>query len=87
MGLLTLCLCYVAFFFGLARCRAENNPHHPATCTPSDHHPGVLGFVAAYLSLAIFLFSLTSVPPKVLKGLAGLVAAGYLGWALSVWVT
>jgi hypothetical protein len=87
LGLVTLCLCYVAFFLGLARCRAENNPHHPATCTPSDNHPGVFGFVAAFLSLAIFLFSLTALPPKVLVVLAGLVIAAYVAWGLSVWVT
>ena len=83
----TLCLCSVAFFFGLAGCRAENEPHHPATCTPSDQHPGALMFVAAFISLAIFLFSLTSLPPRVLKALGGLVTACYVGWALSVAVT
>jgi hypothetical protein len=83
----TLCLCFVGFFFGLAGCRAENDPHHPATCMPSDRHPGVFIFVAASISLAIFLFSLTSLPPRILKVLGGLVAACYVGWALSVAVT
>lgn len=83
----TLCLCFVAFFFGLAGCRAENDPHHPATCTPSDHHPGAFMFVAAFMSLAIFLFSLTSLPPRVFKVVGGLVAACYVGWAVSVALT
>lgn len=83
----TLSLCSVAFFFGLAGCRAENDPHHPATCTPSDDHPGAFMFVAALMSLAIFLFSLTSLPPRVLKLLGGLVAACYVGWAFSIAVT
>ena len=71
----TLCGCSVAFFFGLAGCRAENQTHHPATCTPSDHHPGAFMFVAAFMSLAIFLFSLTSISPRVLKVFGALVAA------------
>lgn len=87
IALATLCLCSVAFFFGLAGCRAENDPHHPATCTPSDSHPGAFMFVAAFLSLAIFLFSLTSLPPRVLKVLGGLVTACYVSWAVSVAVT
>lgn len=37
-------------------------------------------FVAAFMSLAIFLFSLTSLPSTVLN-------ACYVGWALSVAVT
>lgn len=80
----TLCLCTVAFFFGLAGCRAENTSHHPTACTPSDNHPGAFMFVAALMSLAIFLFSLTSLPSRVLKVLGGLVAACYVGWAISV---
>ena len=83
----TLCLSSVAFFIGLAGCRAENDPHHPATCTPSDRYPGAFFFVAAFLSFAIFLFSLTSLPPRVLKVLGGLVTAFYVGWAISVAVT
>lgn len=83
----TLLLCSVAFFFGLAGCRAENQSHHPATCTPSDHHPGAFMFVAAFMSLAIFLFSLTSLPSRVLIALGGLVTACYVGWAFSVGVT
>jgi hypothetical protein len=43
--------------------------------------------VAAFVSLAIFLFSLTAIPPKLLVALAGLVTALYIGWAFSVWVT
>jgi len=41
-------------------------------------------FVAAFVSLAIFLFSLTSIPPKVLKAFGGLVAAAYVGWVIAV---
>jgi hypothetical protein len=85
--LATLSLCSVSLFFVLAGCRAENDPHHPATCTPSDHHPGAFMFVAAFMSLAIFLFSLTHLPPKVLVVLGGLVTAFYVGWAFSVAVT
>jgi len=84
VALATLCLCTVAFFSGLAGCRAENDPHHPTTCTPSDQHPGAFMFVAAFMSLAIFLFSLTSLPPRILKVLGGLVAACYVGWAISI---
>ena len=80
----TLCLCSVAFFFGLETCRAENQPHHPAACTPRDHHPGAFLFVAAFVSLAIFLFGLTSVPPRILKALGGLAAACYVGWLIAV---
>lgn len=83
----TLCLCSIAFFFGLAGCRAENDPHHPAACTPSDRHAGALMFVAAFMSLAIFLFGLTALPPRVIKVLGGLVAACYVGWALAVAMT
>lgn len=43
--------------------------------------------VAAFLSLAIFLFSLTALPRNVLVLLAGLVGALYVGWAFSVRVT
>ena len=84
VGLATLFLCYVAFFFGQTRCDAEHNPHHPATCTLDGNQPTVLMPVAAFLSLAIFLFSLTTLPPKVLVLLAGLVGALYVGWAFSV---
>jgi hypothetical protein len=84
VALATLCVCSVAFFFGLAGCRAENNPHHPAACTPSDHHPGAFMFVAGFVSLGIFLFSLTSVPPRVTKALGGLVAACYVGGVIAV---
>lgn len=87
VALTTLCLCSVAFFFGLSGCRTENDPHHPATCTPSDTHPGAFVFVAAFMSFAIFLFSLTSLPPTVLKVLGVLVTACYVGWAFSVAVT
>lgn len=87
VALATLSLCSVAFFIGLAGCRAENNPHHPATCTPSDDHPGAFMFVAAFMSLAIFLFSLTSVTPRVLKGFGGLVTVLYVAWAVSVAVS
>lgn len=41
-------------------------------------------FVAAYMSLAIFLFSLTCLPPRVLKALGGVVSAVYVGRAVSV---
>jgi len=41
-------------------------------------------FVVAFMSLAIFLFSLTSLPPRILKVLGGLVAACYVGWAISI---
>jgi hypothetical protein len=85
--LATLSLCSAAFFIGLAGCRAENDPHHPATCTPSDGHPGAFMFVAAFMSLAIFLFSLTSLPPRVIKALGGLVTVFYVGWAVSVAVS
>ena len=85
--MVTLSLCSVAFFFGLTGCRAENDPHHPAACTPSDDHPGAFMFVAAFMSLAIFLFSLTALPPRTLKVFGGLVAACYIGWALSVPLT
>ncbi|HEY3550903.1 MAG TPA: hypothetical protein VGK69_07615 [Gaiellaceae bacterium] len=44
-------------------------------------------FVAAFVSLAIFLFSLTSLPPGILKVLGGVVTACYVGWALSIAVT
>jgi hypothetical protein len=44
-------------------------------------------FVAAFMSLAIFLFSLTSLPSTVLKVLGVMVTACYVGWALSVAVT
>ena len=84
VALATLCLCCVAFFFVLAGCRAENDPHHPTACTPSDHHPGASIFVAAFVSLAIFLFSLTSIPPRVLKALGGLIVACYVGWVIAV---
>jgi hypothetical protein len=84
---MTLCLSSVAFFFGLAGCRKENDPHYPATCAPGDHHPDAFMFVAAFFSLAIFLFSLTPLPPRVLKVLGGLVTACYVGWAFSVAVT
>ena len=84
---MTLLVCSVAFLIGLAGCRAENNPHHPATCTPSDDHPGAFMSVAAFMSLAIFLFSLTSFPPKVLKALGGVVTVVYIGWAVSVAVS
>jgi hypothetical protein len=96
VALATLSLCSVAFFIGLAGCRAENKPHHPATCTPSDDHPGAFMFVAAFMSLAIFLFSLTFVLPGsssgargvlALKALGGLVAVFYVGWAISVAVS
>jgi hypothetical protein len=86
VGLATLFLCYVAFFFGQTRCDAENNPHHPATCTLNGNQPTVLVPVAAYVSLAIFLFSLTPLPPKVMVALAGVVTSLYVVWALSVWV-
>lgn len=84
VALATLCVSTVAFFFGLAGCRAENNPHHPATCAPSDNHPGAFMFIAAFTSLAIFLFSLTSLPPRLVKALGGLVSIVYVGWAVSV---
>lgn len=84
VALATLCLSSVAFFFGLAGCRAENDPHHPAACAPSDHHPGALMFLAAFLSLAIFLFGLTSLRPRVLKVLGGSVVACYVGWVIAV---
>jgi hypothetical protein len=41
-------------------------------------------FIAAFVSLAIFLFSLTPVPPRVLKALGGLVVACYVGWVIAV---
>jgi hypothetical protein len=44
----------------------------------------VFPFVPAYLSLAIFLFSLTTLPPRVFVALGGLVAAFYVGWLISV---
>jgi hypothetical protein len=83
----TLTVCSGAFFFGLAGCRAENTAHHPAACTPGDNHPGAFVFLAAFMSLAIFLFSLTSLPPKVLKAVGGLVTVVYVGWAVSVAVS
>lgn len=64
VGLATLFLCYVAFFFGQTRCDAEHNPHHPATCTLDGNQPTVLMPVAAFLSLAIFLFSLTTLSSR-----------------------
>jgi hypothetical protein len=84
----TLGLCYLAFFFGQTRCDAENTesiPNHPATCTLSDHQPILR--VAVYLSLAIFLCSLTRLPQRALVALGGLVTLAYVGWAISVWVT
>ena len=86
VGLATLLLCYVAFFFGQTRCDAENT-HYPATCTLNGNQPTVLVPVAAFLSLAIFLFSLTAIPPRLLVVLAALVTALYVAWAFSVWVT
>ena len=87
VGFATLVLCYVAFFFGQTRCDAENNPHDPATCTLSGNQPTVLVPVAAFLSLAIFLFSLTAIPPKLLVAFSAVVTALYIGWAFFVWVT
>jgi len=87
VGFATLCLCYVAFFFGETRCDAENSPHRPAACTLNGNQPTVLVPVAAFLSLAIFLFSLTALPPRILVVFAGLISALHTSWAFSVWLT
>jgi len=87
VAIATLFLSYVALFWGALGCNAENTIHTPATCTLIPHYPSVFPFIPAFLSLAIFLFSFTPLPPKVLKALGGLVAAFYVGWLLSVMVT
>jgi hypothetical protein len=50
-------------------------------------YPSVFPFVPAFLSLAIFLFSLTPLPPRALVVLGALVAAFYVGWLLSIMAT
>ena len=87
MALATLFLSYAALVFGGLGCNEENTTHTPSTCALIPRDPSVFPFVPAYLSLAIFLFSLTPVPPRVLKVLGGLVAAFYVGWTLFVMVT
>jgi hypothetical protein len=46
-----------------------------------------LPLVPAFLSFAIFLFSLTPLPPRVLVVLGGLVVGFYVAWFISVAVT
>jgi hypothetical protein len=88
VALATLFLSYVALFWGEGLgCNAENTSHTPATCTLIPRHPSVFPFIPVYLSLAIFLFSLTPLPSRVLVVLGGLVATFYVGWLISVTVT
>jgi len=84
VALATLFLSYVALIWGGLGCNAENTAHTPATCSLIPRDPSVFPFVPAFLSLAIFLFSLTPLPPRVLVGLGGLVATFYVaGCSLS----
>jgi hypothetical protein len=87
VALATLCLSYVALFWGQVGCNAENSTHTPATCSLIPRGPSVFPFVPAFLSLAIFLFSLTPLPPRVLVVGGGLVATFYVGWLLSLMMT
>jgi hypothetical protein len=87
VALATLCLSYVALFWAALGCNAENTSRTPATCSLIPRYPSVFPFVPAFLSLAIFLFGLTPLPPRVLVVLGGLVVAFYVGWLLSVMVT
>lgn len=87
MALATLFVSYVALFWGGLGCNAENTPHTPATCSLIPRYPSVFPFLPAFLSLAIFLTSLTPLPPRVLAALGGLVATFYVGWLVSVAVT
>jgi len=87
VALATLFLSYFALVWGGLGCNAENTTHTPATCSLIPRYPSVFPFVPAFLSLAIFLFSLTPLPPRLLVVLGGLVAAFYVGWLLSVAVT
>lgn len=87
MAVTTLCVSYVALFWGGLGCNAENTTHTPATCSLIPRYPSVFPFVPAFLSLAIFLFSLTPLPPRALVVLGALVAAFYVGWLLSIMAT
>jgi hypothetical protein len=87
VALATLFLSYIALFWGKLGCNAENSTHTAATCSLIPRYPSVFPFVPAFLSLAIFLFSLTPLPPKALVVLGGLVSTFYLGWLLSLMVT
>ena len=87
VALATLCVSYVALFWGGLGCNAENTTHTPATCSLIPRYPSVFPFVPAFLSLAIFLFSFTPVPPRVLVVSGGLVATFYVGWLLSLMLT
>ena len=77
---------YLALIWGGLGCNAENT-HTPATCSLIPRYPSVFPFVPAFLSLTIFLFSLTPLPPRVLAVLGGLVATFYVGLLLSLMMT
>lgn len=67
--------------------RGRNTTHTPATCALIPRYPSVFPFIPAFLSLAIFLFSFTPLPRKVLVVSGGLVVAFYVGWLFSIAVT
>jgi hypothetical protein len=87
VALATLFLSYVALFWGELGCKAENSTHTPSTCSLVPRYPSVFPFVPAFLSLAIFLFSLTPLPPRALVVVGGLVTTFYVGWFLSLMMT
>jgi hypothetical protein len=84
----TICLSYVALFWGVLDCQTENTTHTPAACTLVPGPGSSSGFlVPAFLSLWIFLFSLTPLSPRALVVLGGLVVTFYVGLLLSLFVT
>ena len=77
----------LVFDLMLTRCRAENQSHHPALCSPSDRHPTVLFFGMLAVSFVIAALGLTRLQAKAIWLLAGVLAAAYATYGLLVWTT
>jgi hypothetical protein len=71
----------------LLRCRAENQTHHPALCSPSDRHPNVLFFGAAAVSLVIAAAGLPRFQARAIRLVARIATVTYAVFVLLVFTT
>jgi hypothetical protein len=86
LGLATLALSTLVFFFALLRCRAENS-HYPAACGVGDHHPTAFLIVLAVVSVAIVSLGFARLRRLVLLTAAGAVTGSVVVYAFAVFAT
>jgi hypothetical protein len=86
-GAIVLVATTLLFGLTLLRCRAENQSHHPALCSPSDRHPNVLFFGAVVVSLVIAGLSLTRLQTRAIRLVSGIATATYAVYVILVFTT